>query len=77
MLVNLFSAEKKIFRDFRFSFLQESSFPRRIPGSDVCIMRVQRKMAAWRAKCGKMPESDICVCRKVKVVESHIVYMLK
>ena len=34
----------------------------------------------WRLggpKCHKMPESDICVCRKAKVVELHIVYMLK
>ena len=34
----------------------------------------------WRLggrKCRKMPESDICVCRKAKVFESHIVYMLK
>ena len=77
MLVNLFSAEKIFFQRFWFSFLRESLFPRRIPGSDVCIMRVQKKMAAWRAKCRKMPESDICVCRKAKVVESHIVYMLK
>ena len=29
MLVNLFSAGKKFFRDFRFSFPRESSFPRR------------------------------------------------
>ena len=43
----------------------------------ICIMRVQKKMAAWRAKCRKMPESDICLCRKAKVVESHIVYILK
>ena len=28
-----FSAEKKNFRDFRFSFPRKSSFPRRIPGS--------------------------------------------
>ena len=35
-------------------------------------MRVQKKMAAWQAKCRKMPESDICVCRKAKVVELHI-----
>ena len=34
----------------------------------------------WRLggrKCRKMPESDICVCCKAKVVELHIVYMLK
>ena len=34
----------------------------------------------WRfggRKCHKMPESDICVCRKAKVVELHIVCMLK
>ena len=34
----------------------------------------------WRPggrKCRKMPESDICVCRKAKVVELHIVCMLK
>ena len=34
----------------------------------------------WRLggrKCRKMPESDICVCRKAKVVELHIVCMLK
>ena len=54
----------------------------------VCIMRVQKKMAVklkelkrrWRLgdrKCRKMPESDICVCRKAKVVELHIVCMLK
>ena len=54
----------------------------------VCIMRVQKQMAAklkelkrrWRLggrKCRKMPESDICVCRKAKVVELHIVCMLK
>ena len=61
----------------------------------VCIMRVQKKMAAklkellfvscvfkrrWRLggrKCRKMPESDICVRRKAKVVELHIVCMLK
>ena len=43
----------------------------------VCIMCVQKKMAAWRSKCRKMPESDICVCRKAKVVELHIVCMLK
>ena len=40
----------------------------------VCIMRVQKKMAAWRSK---VPESDICVCCKAKVVELHIVCMLK
>ena len=28
-------------------------------------------------KCRKMPESDICVCRKAKVVELHIIYTLK
>ena len=34
----------------------------------------------WRLggrKCRKMPESDICVCRKAKVVELHIVCMMK
>ena len=34
----------------------------------------------WRLggrKCRKMQESDICVCRKAKVVELHIVCMLK
>ena len=34
----------------------------------------------WRLggrKCRKMPESDICVYRKAKVVELHIVCMLK
>ena len=34
----------------------------------------------WRLggrKCRQMPESDICVCRKAKVVELHIVCMLK
>ena len=34
----------------------------------------------WRLggrKCRKMPESDICVCHKAKVVELHIVCMLK
>ena len=34
----------------------------------------------WRLggrKCRKMPESDICVCRKAKVVKLHIVCMLK
>ena len=34
----------------------------------------------WRLgvrKCHKMPKSDICVCRKAKVVELHIVCMLK
>ena len=34
----------------------------------------------WRLggrKCRKMPESDICVCRKAKVVELHIVCMFK
>ena len=43
----------------------------------VCIMCVQKKMAAWRSKCRKVPESNICVCRKAKVVELHIVCMLK
>ena len=28
-------------------------------------------------KCRKIPESNICVCRKAKVIDSHIVYMLK
>ena len=32
-----FSVEKFFFHDFRFSFPRESSFPRRIPGSDVCM----------------------------------------
>ena len=50
----------------------------------VCIMRVQRRWRVfkrrWRLdgrKCRKMPESDICVCRKAQVVELHIVCMLK
>ena len=35
---------KKIFsRDFRFSFLRESSFPRRIPGSDTCVQEIERQ----------------------------------
>ena len=32
----------------------------------------------WRfggRKCRKMPESDICVCRKAKVVELHTMYV--
>ena len=39
MLVNLFSAEKKIFRDFRFSFLRESSFPRRALMFVSCVRK--------------------------------------
>ena len=35
MLVNLFFHGKNFFRDFRFSLPQESSFPQRIPGSEV------------------------------------------
>ena len=34
MLVDFFSFENILFRDFRFSFLWESLFPQQIPGSD-------------------------------------------
>ena len=74
------SAEKNFFRDFRFSFRRESSFPRRIPGSaegTPCLYHACAKRR-WRLggrKCRKMPESNICVCRKAKVVESHIVHV--
>ena len=77
MLVNLFSAEKKFSAIFDFHFCKNPRFRDEFQGLNVCIMRVQKKMAAWRVKCRKMLESDICVCRKAKVVESHIVYMLK
>ena len=40
-----------------------------------CVCK--RRWQLGGRKCRKMPESDICVCRKAKVVESHIVYMLK
>ena len=45
MLVDFFSTEKIFFRDFRFSFLQESSFPRRIPGAGK-----YRHAQAWMSK---------------------------
>ena len=73
-----FPRKKNFFRDFRFSFPRESSFPRRIPGSELFVSCVcKRRWRLGRRKCRKMPESDISVCRKAKVVESHIVYMLK
>ena len=47
MLVNLFSAEKKKkIRHFRFSFSRESSFPRRIPGSELFVSCVCKRR--WR-----------------------------
>ena len=77
MLVNLFSAEKIFSAIFDFHFRENPRFRDEFQALIVCIMRVQKKMAAWLAKCCKMPESDICVCRKAKVVESQNVYMLK
>ena len=35
MLVDFFAMENILFHNFRYSFLRESSFPRRIPGSDT------------------------------------------
>ena len=58
---------------FDFHLCENPRFHDEFQALNVCIMRVQKKMAAWRAQCRKMPESDICVCRKAKVVESHIV----
>ena len=40
-----------------------------------CVFK--RRWQLGGRKCRKMPESDICVCRKAKVVELHIVCMLK
>ena len=34
----------------------------------------KRRWQLGGRKCRKMPESDICVCRKVIIVESHIVH---
>ena len=38
-------------------------------------MCAKRRWRLGGRKCRKMPESDICVCRKAKVVESHIVHV--
>ena len=40
-----------------------------------CVCKRWRRLGG--RKCSKMPESDICVCRKAKVDELHIVCMLK
>ena len=40
-----------------------------------CVFK--RRWQLGGRKCCKMPESDICLCRKAKVVELHIVCMLE
>ena len=52
MLVNLFFREKKFSRDFWFSFPWESSFPRRIPGSeDQLLLLIVPAYESWEQIC--------------------------